>query len=262
MPPFDAASSPKPKPTKSDFHNPWGDSSQERSKLKWVVWFFVVFGFHALLLVGAKEIKEKKTQQRVEMAIYEPPPPPPPPPPEPPQEKAKPKKKKRKPKLKKPPPPPPNQPPPTEPPAAPPPIVTGISMASTVKGSGMAVRVGNTTMGDPNKEKFVDPSKVKPYQWSPVRSGKLSRKARVKKEFMAPYPPQAEEAEIEGTVVLRIQVTRKGKVRNAKVIRKLGFGLDEAALAAIKKFKFDPAIVDDEPVDSIIVYKYKFELVD
>ena len=218
----------------------------------------MVFGFHALLLVGAKEIKKEK-QQRVEMAIYEPPPPPAPTTGAA-SEKAKPKRRNENQSSK-------NrrhrhQPPPPEPPAAPPPIVTGLSLASTVKGSGAAFRVGNTTMGDPNKEKFVDPSKVKPYQWSPVRSGKLSRKARVKKEFMAPYPPQAEEAEIEGTVVLRIQVTRKGKVRNAKVIRKLGFGLDEAALAAIKKFKFDPAIVDDEPVDSIIVYQYKFELVD
>ena len=261
MSPFDAATSPKPKPPQKEFHNPWGDVSQERSRLKWVAWFIVVMGFHALLFVGAKEIKEKKKQQRVEMALYEPPPPPPPPP-EPAQEKAQPKKKKLKRKRKKLPPPPPNQPPPPEPQAAPPPLVTGISAGSVVKGSGMAVRVGNTTFGDPNKEKFVDPSKVKAYQWSPVRSGKLSRKARVKKEVIAKYPPQAEEAEIEGTVILKIEVTREGKVRGAKVIRGLGFGLDEAALTAIKRFKFEPALVDDVPVDSKFVYKYKFELVD
>ena len=78
-----------------------------------------------------------------------------------------------------------------------------------------------------------------------------------------PYPPQAEEAEIEGTVVLRVEITKTGKVRKAKVVRKLGFGLDEAALEAIKKFTFYPALVEDVPVDSIITnYKITFELID
>ena len=268
MPPFDAASSPGPKPTK-DFHNPWGDASKDQSKLKWLILGALVLGFHALLLVGAKEIQQKKKQTRVEMALVQPPPPPPPPPPEVVEDKPEPKKKKPKPKPKKPPPPPPsNETPPPEATKEPPLIATGISKSSVVKSSAFNVRVGNTTYGDVNKEDFVDPNKLNPYAggqkgWQPVRSGKLSRKAKVKKEVKPPYPPQAEEAEIEGTVVLRVEITKTGKVRKAKVVRKLGFGLDEAALEAIKKFPFSPALVEDEPVDSIITnYKITFELID
>ena len=86
-------------------------------------------------------------------------------------------------------------------------------MASTVKSSGFNVR-GNTTYGDMNKEDFVDPSKVRGYRGGKKagnrHAGKLSRQAKVKKE-VKPLPPQAVEAEIEGTVILRIEVTKKGQ---------------------------------------------------
>jgi protein TonB len=267
VPPFDAATGSGPKPPQ-DFHSPWGDPSKDKRKGLWLVLFVLVLLGHGLLLVGAKKIPEKKKQTRVEMALVTPPPPPPPPP-EVVEEKPQPKKKKKpKPKPKKPPPPPPsNTEPPPEPQKAPPPIVTGISMASTVKSSGFNIRVGNTTYGDMNKEDFVDPSKVKGYRggqkgWQPVRAGKLSRQAKVRKEVKPKYPLQAVEAEIEGTVVLRIEVTKKGAVRKAKLIRGLGFGLDQAAMAAIKNFVFYPALVDDEKVDSIINYRMTFDLVD
>ena len=267
MPPFDAATGSGPKPPQ-DFYSPWGDPSKDKRKGLWIVLFAVVFLGHGLLLVGAKEIPEKKKQTRVEMALVKPPPPPPP---EVVEEKPQPKKKKKpkpKPKPKKPPPPPPsNTEPPPEPQKEPPPIVTGISIESTVSSSSFKKRVGNTTYGDMNKEDFVDPSKVRNYRggqkgWDPIRAGNLSRKAKVKKEVKPKYPIQAVEAEIEGTVTIQIHVTKKGAVRKAKVIRGLGFGLDEAAMAAIKNFVFYPALVDDEKVDSIINYRMTFDLVD
>ena len=71
-PPFDAATGSGPKPPQ-DFYSPWGDPSKDKRKGLWIVLFAVVFLGHGLLLVGAKEIPEKKKQVRVEMALVKPP---------------------------------------------------------------------------------------------------------------------------------------------------------------------------------------------
>ncbi|HMY59708.1 MAG TPA: energy transducer TonB, partial [Pseudomonadota bacterium] len=50
-----------------------------------------------------------------------------------------------------------------------------------------------------------------------------------------PYPEEARAKGIEGNVILRVSVTESGKVHDVKVIKGLGYGLDEAAVAAIRK---------------------------
>jgi protein TonB len=229
---------------------------------------------HVVAGWGAANIKMPKKQERVEMAIYKPPPPPepepPPPEPEPEPEKPKPKPKP-KPKLETPPPPPPsNSEPPPEAPPEPVPVVTGISMNSTVKGSGgPSVRVGNTTYGDPNKEKFTDPNQVKPYsggqvpdKFVPVRQANVSKAASVRRAYKVAYPRSLKQEGIEGTVILRVQITAKGKTRKAKLVKGVHPALDKLALSAIERFVWNPAEVNGKKVDTVITYRYKFELFD
>jgi TonB family protein len=47
------------------------------------------------------------------------------------------------------------------------------------------------------------------------------------------YPELAREYAIEGMVVIRLTLDSSGLIRNRKVVRSLGFGCDEAALAAL-----------------------------
>ncbi|HNO69619.1 MAG TPA: energy transducer TonB [Pseudomonadota bacterium] len=80
-----------------------------------------------------------------------------------------------------------------------------------------------------------------------------------------PYPEEARAKGIEGNVILRVSVTESGKVHDVKVIKGLGYGLDEAAVAAIRKSprcKFSPAIGSDgKPVEyTIPAYTFHFEL--
>ena len=61
------------------------------------------------------------------------------------------------------------------------------------------------------------------------------------------YPEFAREAQIQGRVVLHVLVGKDGRVKNAKVYRGVK-GLDGAALDAIKKWVFKPALSNNKPV--------------
>lgn len=134
-------------------------------------------------------------------------------------------------------------------------------------GAGPTVQVGNTTYGDPDKQKPVAPDQVKPYQggdegWQPARAAAISREASVRKALRVRYPPRLRDAGIEGAVVLRVGVRKDGKTRSVKVIKGVHPLLDKLAVQAIKRFLWNPAEVDGQKVDSVINYRYVFELMD
>jgi periplasmic protein TonB len=193
---------------------------------------------------------------------------PPPPPPPPAEEKPKPKPKPPPPKMvdftKTPPPvvpPPPNQSEP-QPKAEPVRPVFGVTMRSTVgpgTGSGFSVRVGNTLMKAPDKD-FVSPDEVKPY--NPVPLHQVTKMPRLKGECRADYPPQAKQLRIEGQVKLEIEVHPDGAVGEVRVVKGLGYGLDETAVEALKRCRFVPAEVDGQAVPTRIPYTFTFVIED
>ena len=83
---------------------------------------------------------------------------------------------------------------------------------------------------------------------------------RILKEVFAPYPKEARRAHIEGDVILKVIVNESGTVEEALVIESLGYGLDEAALVAIRQFAFSPGFKDGKIVKAQIKYRYKFRL--
>jgi protein TonB len=62
------------------------------------------------------------------------------------------------------------------------------------------------------------------------------------------YPEEACRAAREGTVGLSLIVSNSGRAQEVKVIHPLGLGLDEAAVQAIRTWKFKPATKDGKPV--------------
>ncbi|MBD3349616.1 MAG: TonB family protein [Candidatus Eisenbacteria bacterium] len=75
------------------------------------------------------------------------------------------------------------------------------------------------------------------------------------------YPELARQAELEGVVVLKVGVDEFGRVREALVIESVA-GLDEAALEAIYRWRFEPARQRDVPVPAWIVIPIRFTLRD
>jgi periplasmic protein TonB len=77
------------------------------------------------------------------------------------------------------------------------------------------------------------------------------------------YPAEARRLEVEGQIKVRLDVDDRGKVTQAKLINKLGHGLDELALARARVIEFEPARdTDDRPVASIVVWTFRFTLPD
>ena len=88
----------------------------------------------------------------------------------------------------------------------------------------------------------------------------VSEMPRLISEVRAPYPVEAKKNNVEGLVMMDLLIDEKGKVRQAVLVEGPGYGLNEAALAAIKNFEFEPAKVSGQPVSVKIRYSYRFIL--
>ncbi|RKH63998.1 energy transducer TonB [Corallococcus llansteffanensis] len=142
----------------------------------------------------------------------------------------------------------------------PPPLVVGMTMSSTTSAGSFAAPVGNTSYGKANGT-AKDPKEVKGYsapKYVPVYQ--VDSEPTVASEVKIPYPDEARRAGIEGTVTLSITIDAEGKVGTVKVISGPGYGLDEAARDAIRRFRFKPAIKGGEAVATEMKYSYTFLL--
>jgi TonB family protein len=74
------------------------------------------------------------------------------------------------------------------------------------------------------------------------------------------YSEEARQAKYQGTVVLWLVVGPDGRPRDAKISRSLGMGLDEKALEAVRRWKFEPAMKDGKPVAVQINVEMNFRL--
>ncbi len=76
----------------------------------------------------------------------------------------------------------------------------------------------------------------------------------------AEYPAAAREAGLEATVELVLTIAVDGVVTDAQVVTPRGNGFDEAALDAVRRFRFRPARRGDEAIAARVRYGYVFEL--
>ena len=74
------------------------------------------------------------------------------------------------------------------------------------------------------------------------------------------YTEEARNLKLEGEVLLEISFSANGTVHVNRVVRGLGHGLDEAAVAAANKIRFNPALRFGQPTDSIAVVHVIFQL--
>lgn len=74
------------------------------------------------------------------------------------------------------------------------------------------------------------------------------------------YTEDARAAKIEGTVVLYLEVGPDGSAHNIKVQRGLGYGLDERAIEAAQKWRFQPGTKDGQPITFAAKVEVNFRL--
>ena len=76
------------------------------------------------------------------------------------------------------------------------------------------------------------------------------------------YPENAKKANKTGEVLLQATIDEKGMPKDIVALTNLGFGLEEAAIAAFKKSSFRPAMKGDTPISQQVQIAYKFTLDD
>jgi TonB family protein len=74
------------------------------------------------------------------------------------------------------------------------------------------------------------------------------------------YTEEAKEAKLEGVCVVSLIVGTDGKPSNIVVTKKLGMGLDEKAVEAVRKWKFEPGRRYGRPVNTHLTLKLGFKL--
>ena len=74
------------------------------------------------------------------------------------------------------------------------------------------------------------------------------------------YTQEARQLKLEGEVLLEVRFGTNGQLQVNRVVRGLGHGLDEAAIAAANKMRFKPALHNGQPVDSTAIVHVVFQL--
>jgi protein TonB len=88
----------------------------------------------------------------------------------------------------------------------------------------------------------------------------VSARAKVVASASPIYPPKARAEEVESDVPLEIVVDTQGRVVEARVLNRAGFGFDEAALAAIRSYRFSPAQREGHAVRVRMRWSVQFQL--
>lgn len=224
----------------------------------------LVAGIGVTMLTVAQHVKpvQRLLPEILEMAVVDdvpqPPPkvdipPPPPPPPPPPKPKKEEKEEEPAPEPEAPEEAPPEQ---QAEEAAPPVGMDSSSFAAGGSGVGMGFRVGKTQMGDPTTGLAAKKAVVPVV---PVNPPKLSPAVAIEPE-LPEYPDSARKSNIEGYVLLELDIDERGKLKKARVRQGLQRALDDAALASVQSWRFQPARLDGRAVSSTRLVRIRFEL--
>ena len=73
------------------------------------------------------------------------------------------------------------------------------------------------------------------------------------------YPKIAQAAKVSGVVILEATISKEGEVRDVKVLRSIPM-LDNAALEAVRQWRYTPPLLNNVPVDVIMTVTVNFTL--
>jgi periplasmic protein TonB len=232
---------------------------------------FITFSLvvHGAFAYGIGELEVKKSHAATAIQLAEAKKPVKKPPPakvEPPPRKPEPKVREARPAAAKPPEAPP---PPTD---APPPTPAlndlpdfGVSLSGGVDGTGIALPLGGSARSGP---RAAQPAKSAAKRLLPVSAaaGVLDPCEDPPAKPTPRNVPQpagteaARAAGVEGKVRVQLTVDENGRVVDVKLLQGLGYGLDEAALAAARQAEFEPAMRCGKPSRATFNISMRFTL--
>jgi len=93
-----------------------------------------------------------------------------------------------------------------------------------------------------------------------IRAGTGISEPRKIHDVLPLYPEEARMARVQGTVILDVTLDEGGLVRDIRVLKPLAEGLTEAAIAAVKQWRYEPSRLDGEPVSVLMTVTVTFRL--
>ena len=94
----------------------------------------------------------------------------------------------------------------------------------------------------------------------PYRAGSGIDPPRLLHEARPRYTEEARQGGVEGDVILEIVVRSDGSIGDVRVLRRLGSGLDEQAVQAVRQWRFSAATRFGTPVDVLVEVAVEFQL--
>jgi TonB family protein len=93
-----------------------------------------------------------------------------------------------------------------------------------------------------------------------MEHGASFRNPRATFDPNAEYSKEARKIRLSGVVLISFMVKEDGTTDDVQVIRKLGAGLDDEAVKAVRRWRFEPATIDGNAVPERIVTEMSFRL--
>jgi protein TonB len=93
----------------------------------------------------------------------------------------------------------------------------------------------------------------------PIRVGGTVRVPQKVRDVQPKYPPIAQQAGVQGVVIIEATIGVDGRLINAKVLRSIPL-LDQAALDAVRQWEFTPSLLNGVPVPVIMTVTVNFTL--
>jgi len=93
----------------------------------------------------------------------------------------------------------------------------------------------------------------------PVRIGGDIEAPKKLKDVRPAYPQEAQDAGVQGMVIIEAIIDRQGAVREAQVIRSVPM-LDDAAVDSVLEWEYTPTILGGQPVEVIMTVTVNFTL--
>ena len=140
----------------------------------------------------------------------------------------------------------------------------GVSLSGGVDGTGIALPVGGSTR--PGLREKV-PTKAAPKPLAAAAAPAVvdgcdepAAKPKPRNVPQPGYTDAARAAAVEGKVRVQLTVDEAGHVVSVKLLQGLGYGLDEAALAAARQAEFEPAVRCGKPTSATFNISMRFSL--
>jgi TonB family protein len=105
----------------------------------------------------------------------------------------------------------------------------------------------------------MSPQELQKYEGDAVRAVDDIKPPKLVKQVNPVYPQVARQARVEGMVILEAKTDEQGNVIGARILRSIPI-LDQAAIDAVKQWKYEPLVIDGKPRKVLFTVTVRFML--